>query len=135
MPRLQYCTCTTLTSACSTVPSYPHPTVLYHPIPSLLPILAHNGSVITISSDSNLHAGLVMAAGLYFHCELKKKSNFDNTESSEFLFNDSWLAGAMEDLNSDREHKPHSIYARWRVLYRGHITQPLFPAGPSLATF
>ena len=44
---------------------------------SLLPILAINGTVVTISSDSNLHAN------------------------------------SMEDLNSEREYRPHTIYARW----------------------
>ena len=48
---------------------------------SLLPILAINGTVVTISSDSNLHAN------------------------------------SMEDLNSEREYRPHTIYARWNNSY------------------
>ena len=43
---------------------------------SLLPILADNGTVVTISSDSNLHAT------------------------------------SMDDLNSEKEYRPHSIYAK-----------------------
>ena len=44
---------------------------------SLLPLLTPNGTVVTISSDSNLHAT------------------------------------SMEDLNSEKEYRPHTIYARW----------------------
>ena len=54
---------------------------MYYPIPSLLPILAHNGSVITISSDSNLHAG-THGCRTIFPLLTSKKSNFDFTESS-----------------------------------------------------
>ena len=43
---------------------------------SLLPLLAPNGTVVTISSDSNLHAT------------------------------------SMEDLNSEKEYRPQTIYAR-----------------------
>jgi len=46
---------------------------------SLLPLLAPNGTVVTISSDSNLHAT------------------------------------SMEDLNSETEYRPHTIYARSKL--------------------
>lgn len=46
---------------------------------SLLPILADNGTVVTISSDSNLHAT------------------------------------SMDDLNSEKEYRSHSIYARSKL--------------------
>ena len=54
---------------------------------SLLPILADNGTVVTISSDSNLHAT------------------------------------SMDDLNSEKEYRPHSIYAR----YIGSLHFPVVP--------
>ena len=44
----------------------------------MLPLLSTNGTVVTISSDSNLHVS------------------------------------SMEDLNSEKDYRPHTIYARWK---------------------
>ena len=46
----------------------------------MLHLLSANGTVVTISSDSNLHVS------------------------------------SMQDLNSEIEYRPHTIYARWTSL-------------------